>query len=58
MALLTFYFELHQPFRLHPDSNKFLWDEKNYEIFKKVAEKNYLPATRMFADIAWPRIQT
>ncbi|MBN1765856.1 MAG: glycogen/starch synthase [Sedimentisphaerales bacterium] len=51
MPLVTFYFELHQPYRLHPDVNKFLWDEKNHEVFHKVAEKNYLPATRMFTEI-------
>jgi glycogen synthase len=48
MALATFYFQLHQPFRLHPDRDKFLWYEKNREIFEKVSKKNYLPATRMF----------
>ncbi|MBN1973652.1 MAG: glycogen/starch synthase [Sedimentisphaerales bacterium] len=48
MALVTFYFQLHQPFRLHPDRNKFLWDKNNREIFEKVSEKSYLPATRMF----------
>ena len=51
MPLVTFYFQLHQPFRLDPDVEKFLWEEKNAEIFKKVAQKNYLPATKMFAEI-------
>jgi len=51
MPLVTFYFQLHQPFRLHPDRGKFLWDERNREIFLKVAEKCYLPATRMFAEL-------
>ena len=51
MPLVTFYFQLHQPFRLHPDIEKFLWDENNAEIFKKVAQKNYLPATKMFTEI-------
>jgi glycogen synthase len=51
MPLATFYFQLHQPFRLHPDRGKFLWDEKNREIFLKVAEKCYLPATRMFTEL-------
>jgi glycogen synthase len=51
MPLVTFYFQLHQPFRLHPDRGKFLWDEKNRAIFLKVAEKCYLPATRMFAEM-------
>jgi len=44
MPIATFYFQLHQPFRLHPGRDKFLWDEKNKEIFEKVSEKNYLPA--------------
>ena len=51
MPLVTFYFELHQPLRLHPEVEKFLWEEKNEEIFKKVTEKNYLPATRMFTEL-------
>ncbi|MCE5264080.1 MAG: glycogen/starch synthase [Deltaproteobacteria bacterium] len=51
MPLATFYFQLHQPFRLHPEREKFLWDDKNREVFLKVAEKCYLPATRMFKDL-------
>ena len=51
MPLTTFYFQLHQPFRLHPDTEMFLWEEKNAEVFKKVAEKNYLPATKMFTEV-------
>ena len=51
MPVATFYFQLHQPFRLHPDRDKFFWDDKNKEIFEKVSEKNYLPATKMFTDL-------
>ncbi len=51
MPLLTFYFELHQPFRLNPDVDKFLWEDRNRQIFQKVAEKNYIPATKMFTAI-------
>jgi glycogen synthase len=51
MPLATFYFQLHQPFRLHPDRKKFLWDESNIQIFLKVAEKCYLPALRMFTEL-------
>jgi glycogen synthase len=51
MPLATFYFQLHQPFRLHPERGKFLWDEKNRSIFLKVAEKCYLPATQMFTEL-------
>ncbi|MFH1369694.1 MAG: AP2 domain-containing protein [Planctomycetota bacterium] len=48
MPIVTFYFQLHQPFRLHPDRDIFLWDDKNREIFEKVSQKCYLPATKMF----------
>lgn len=56
MPLVTFYFQIHQPFRLHPDRDKFLWEEKNHEIFSKVSEKCYLPAIRMFTALMplWP----
>ena len=48
MPLVAFYFQFHQPFRLHPDGEKFLWEEKNSDIFIKAADKCYLPAVRMF----------
>jgi glycogen synthase len=51
MPLLTLYFQLHQPFRLHPDRDRFLWDEKNREVFLKVSEKCYLPATHLFTKL-------
>ena len=51
MPLVTFYFQLHQPFRLHPDTSNFFWDESNQEIFSKVTKKCYLPATRMFTEL-------
>jgi glycogen synthase len=51
MPLVTFYFQLHQPFRLHPEREKFLWEEKNRSVFLKVAEKCYLPATLMFTEL-------
>jgi glycogen synthase/predicted glycosyl hydrolase (DUF1957 family) len=51
MPLVTIYFQLHQPFRLHPDRDKFLWERRNRQIFLKVAEKCYLPATRMFTEL-------
>ncbi len=51
MPLVSFYFQLHQPFRLHPDGEKFLWEENNREIFIKVANKCYLPAVQMFAKL-------
>lgn len=51
MPLLTLYFQLHQPFRLHPNRDKFLWEEINKEVFLKVASKCYLPAISMFEEL-------
>jgi len=51
MPLVTFYFQLHQPYRLHPDRDKFLWEEMNRSVFSKVTEKCYLPATRLFTEL-------
>jgi len=51
MVMAVFYFQLHQPFRLHPDRDKFLWDEMNRDVFLKVAGKCYIPATRMFTEL-------
>ncbi|MBI4634009.1 MAG: glycogen/starch synthase [Deltaproteobacteria bacterium] len=51
MPLVTFYFQLHQPFRLNPERDKFLWGERNRDIFLKITQKCYLPATRMFGEL-------
>ena len=51
MPIATFYFQLHQPFRLHPARDKFIWDEMNREVFEKVSHKCYLPATMMFTKL-------
>ncbi len=51
MPLAIFYFQLHQPLRLHPERDKFLWDEQNRAVFEKVAEKCYLPAVEMFTGL-------
>lgn len=51
MVLTTFCFELHQPFWLHPERDKLLWDEKNRDTFLEVSEKCYLPATAMFKEL-------
>jgi len=51
MPILTLYFQLHQPMRLHPDRDKFLWEEMNREVFLKVSDKCYLPALSMFNDL-------
>lgn len=48
---MTFYFQLHQPLRLHPDGTPLLWVQQNEEVFQKVTEKCYLPATFLFTDI-------
>jgi glycogen synthase len=51
MPLVTFYFQLHQPFRLHPEASSFFWEEMNRDVLCKVAAKCYLPATRMFTQV-------
>ncbi|OPY17267.1 MAG: Glycogen synthase [Syntrophus sp. PtaB.Bin075] len=51
MSSVIFYFQLHQPLRLHPDRDKFLWDEENREIFLKASERSYIPAIGMFTDL-------
>jgi len=51
MPLVTFYFQLHQPFGLHPSREKFLWDEVNREIFLRFAGLCYLPALAMLTEI-------
>jgi len=51
MPLVTIYFQLHQPFRLHPDGTTFLWDQENEWIFRKVSHNCYLPATQMFVEL-------
>lgn len=53
MPNVTFYFEVHQPFRLKrvfsfKGSPEFIDWERNREIFNKVADKCYLPATKTF----------
>ena len=51
MPIATFYFQLHQPFRLHPSRESFIWDEMNKQVFEKVSHKCYLPATMMFTKL-------
>ena len=53
MPLVSFYFQMHQPFRLHPARDKFFWEERNRDIFLKVADKCYLPAVRMFTELIY-----
>ncbi|QOJ00383.1 MAG: polysaccharide deacetylase family protein [Phycisphaeraceae bacterium] len=56
MATVVFYFQVHQPFRLKRYSvfhnDPFYFDDaKNAEICRKVANKCYLPATRLILDL-------
>ena len=51
MPLVTFYFQLHQPLRLHMERGEFLWEHRNREVFLKVSQRCYLPATRMFTEL-------
>ncbi len=53
MENIVFYFELHQPFRLRPlrmqdnaTAMDIFWEEKNREIFKRISENAYIPATQ------------
>src|SRR5207344_2359264 len=55
MASVCFYFQIHQPFRLRRysvfDTDRHYFDEqKNAEIMRKVAQKCYLPASRMMLE--------
>ncbi|MDX2148039.1 MAG: glycoside hydrolase family 57 protein [Planctomycetota bacterium] len=56
MASVVFYFQVHQPFRLRRysvfDADPFYFhDAKNAEIARKVANKCYIPATRVILDL-------
>ena len=51
MPLLTLCFQLHQPFRLHPEGIAPFWEEKNREVFTQRAERCYLPTLHMFSDL-------
>ena len=57
--LISFYFQVHQPYRLRDlrvteigrDGLTYFDDEKNRAIFRKVAEKCYLPANRLMLEL-------
>ena len=57
--LISFYFQVHQPYRLRDlrvtdigkGDNDYFDDEKNRAIFRKVAEKCYLPANRLMLNL-------
>lgn len=55
---ICFYFQVHQPYRLDDlratdiGHHKYYFDtQKNYDIFRKVAEKCYLPANRLMLEL-------
>jgi hypothetical protein len=43
-------FNLHQPLRLSPDKDNFLWDEKNKSVFREATSDYYLPMLEMLAE--------
>src|SRR3989344_3440009 len=57
--LISFYFQVHQPYRLRDlriteigrDGLTYFDDEKNRAIFRKVAEKCYLPANTLMLEL-------
>ncbi|MDR2470135.1 MAG: glycoside hydrolase family 57 protein [Tannerella sp.] len=58
MKTICFYFQIHQPFRLRRyrffdiGNNHFYYDDfRNEDIFRRIAEKCYLPANRMIAEM-------
>ena len=56
MASVCFYFQVHQPFRLRRysvfDTDRHYFDDhKNAEILRRVAQKCYLPANRVFLEM-------
>jgi alpha-amylase len=58
MKTICFYFQIHQPFRLRRyrffdiGNNHYYYDDfQNEEIFHRIAEKCYLPATRTISDM-------
>ena len=56
--LISFYFQVHQPYRLRDlrvtdigrDDTQYFDEEKNRAIFRKVAEKCYLPANKLLLE--------
>ncbi len=56
MPLVTFYFQLHQPYRLRRysvfDTDRHYFDDfKNAEILRKIATRCYLPTNQLIADL-------
>jgi len=57
MENIVFYFELHQPLRLRPlrmqdkqNNTDIFWEEMNSDIFKRIAENSYIPATKLLME--------
>ena len=57
MENIAFYFELHQPLRLRPlkiqdrpDKMGIFWEEQNRDIFKRISEISYIPATKLLME--------
>jgi alpha-amylase len=56
---ITFYFQVHQPYRLRDlrytdvgrDGNDYFDHEKNSQVFRKVAEKCYLPTNKLMLEM-------
>src|SRR3989344_3972538 len=57
--LVCFYFQVHQPYRLRylrareigAQNMNYFDDEKNRAVFRKVAEKCYLPSNRLMLEL-------
>jgi len=43
-------FHFHEPFRLHPDRERFLWDEVNREVFLAHLDQIYFPVVKLLGD--------
>lgn len=48
-------FNMHQPLRLFPGSESFVWEVKNREVFEKSAKEYYLPTLEELAGIVASR---
>lgn len=51
MPLVAFYFQMHQPFRLHPDRDKFFWEGENRILFQKATAESYLPTIHLLFEL-------
>ncbi len=60
LPLVCLYFQVHQPYRLRDlrvtdigqDGTQYFDEQKNSAVFRKVAEKCYLPANRLMLELA------